>query len=259
LRRACAAFAHASTTIAVRRSRWHETCNLELDTELQPKSRSRPSPNWGGARNRRDRVTEGLTVKQAQSLMDAALHASQSGLHLNRHTTIHLERLGIKDANAAAAVGRYLKLMRDWVSRRGGRTAWIWVRENDIAGQTGKGSHVHILWHLPASLRIGSMSRRWAIAIANDRPQVRSVYTTRVGGRAGAERHLPEHFQTNLAIVLAYLLKGTVASAGTIAGISKLVPGGHVTGKRCGTSQNIGPKARRCVAVTHSEMGGPRS
>ena len=113
---------------------------------------------WGGARNRADRVSDSLSLMQAKNIIEAAQYAAAIGLPFNRHVTIHWERAGVHDNRAAAATGRFLKLAGDWIAKRGpqfeynqrkskrlARIAWAWVRENG----DGKGSHVHILMHLP--------------------------------------------------------------------------------------------------------------
>jgi hypothetical protein len=49
----------------------------------------------------------------------------------------------------------------------------------------------------------------------------------------------------NLATALAYVLKGASSEAALRFALGRLEPGGRVIGKRCGTSQNIGAKARK--------------
>jgi len=50
--------------------------------------------------------------------------------------------------------------------------------------------------------------------------------------------------QAALEAALAYLLKGASPEVALQFGLERLQPGGRVIGKRCGTSQNIGAKAR---------------
>ena len=49
----------------------------------------------------------------------------------------------------------------------------------------------------------------------------------------------------NLNAAIAYVLKGANQKAASEFGLSALKPGGRIIGKRCGTSQNIGAKARK--------------
>jgi UDP-N-acetyl-D-mannosaminuronate dehydrogenase len=44
---------------------------------------------------------------------------------------------------------------------------------------------------------------------------------------------------------LGYVLKGASPEAASQFALKRLEPGGRVIGKRCGTSQNIGAKARK--------------
>jgi hypothetical protein len=167
----------------------------------------------------------------------------------NRHLTIHWQQAGIPDERAAWATGRFLKLAGDWIAKRycentlqkRGRFAWAWVREN---GER-KGSHVHVLLHLPAGTRIGYMQRRWLRSIAGKPYSPSTINTSRIGGTAGAAQSAPAAYRANLAAVVGYILKGTCAAAAVKLELDRLEPGGRIIGKRAATSQNIGRKARR--------------
>ena len=58
----------------------------------------------------------------------------------------------------------------------------------------------------------------------------------------------PPDYAINLVVALAYLLKGASPEAASQFALERLKPGGRVIGKRCGTSQNIGAKARKAGA-----------
>ena len=204
-----------------------------------------PSPcpahlSWGGARNRRDRVSHSLTLQQATNIIEATRHAVRTRLPFNRHVTIHWETAGIPDSEAAAATGRYLKLLGDWVAKHGGRIAWAWVRENG----DGKGSHVHILIHIPACIRFGPMQRRWLGRITGKPYKAGTILTKRIGGTLAAAQAGTEGYLANLGKAVAYVLKGVSAATGAALGLDKLESGGCIIGKRCGASQNIGIAAR---------------
>jgi hypothetical protein len=194
---------------------------------------------WGGARSRRDRTSDALTLQQAEKLIAAAHRAIGLGLPLNRHITIHWERAGVADADAAAATARFLKLAGDWLAKRGQRFAWVWSREN---GGT-KGSHVHILAHVPAGGEIGGLQRRWLRRATSSPYRKGTIHTARVGGTASAWRTAPAVYRDNLAVVLGYALKGTETAAAAKLGLPKQEPGGRIRGKRCARSQNLGPDA----------------
>lgn len=112
-----------------------------------------------------------------------------------------------------------LKLAGDWLSKcrplefnqkKSSRFAWAWVREN---GRT-KGSHVHILLHLPTGTQIGTMQRRWLRLVTGRPYSASTIKTVRIGGTASAAQSAPAGYRPNLAAVVAYLLKGTCPIAG---------------------------------------------
>ncbi len=200
----------------------------------------------GGARNRRDRQSQALTLQQCRRLIAAASEATAIGLPLNRMVTVHLEQAGVPDAEAAGAIGRFLKLYREWLAgrtapaqpakharpskasaRRSGQAAAVWVRENG----PGKGSHVHILLHVPEGATLGQRTRRWVALATGSRYRPGVVKT----------RSLPrgEAYRVNLDSVLAYMLKGRSPEAAALLDLPRHEPGGLVIGKRCGGTQNV--------------------
>lgn len=193
---------------------------------------------WGGARNRRDRASDALTLAQVQSLWAAAERAAATGRPLNRHVTIHFGALGIADRDAAAAVTRYLKLWGDWARRRGYPVAWCWVREND-AGDGAKGSHVHILAHLPPGADLRRVQRGWVAKLTSGNVPRGAVLTRRVGGGANLAHSAPEKYRSNLAAVLAYVSKGADRATAHALGLKRWGEGGRIIGKRCGWSAKL--------------------
>ncbi|MEQ1495160.1 MAG: hypothetical protein ABL912_05275 [Novosphingobium sp.] len=71
------------------------------------------------------------------------------------------------------------------------------------------------------------------------------IHSKPIGGRLGLEAGNPDLHAINLEAALAYFLKGAGREASSCFGLERLEPGGRVIGKRCGTSQNIGAKARK--------------
>src|SRR3546814_11567497 len=100
-----------------------------IDTQSGVQISNRPFKR-GGARNRADRVSQSLSMRQARNIIDAVRYAYWIDLPLNRHVTVHWERAGISDDRAAAATSTFLKSARDWIGKPGGKFAWLWVREN---------------------------------------------------------------------------------------------------------------------------------
>lgn len=197
----------------------------------------------GGARNRADRVTLGLSAKQVGNLQAAVEHAALLGLPLNRMITVHWESGGINPARMVKATGRFLDLLTRWLARRGTRTAWVAVHENG----PGKGAHAHLLVHVPPSLvkALGGRQRAWLRRICGRPYRDGVIHSRPVGGLLGAEQSNQPAFAANLAEALSYLTKGAEPLAAALCGLHRLDGGGPVIGRRCSTSQNIGAKARK--------------
>lgn len=202
-----------------------------------------PTPSRrGGARNRRDRRSQALTVSQVRNLIAATHHAHVIGLPFNRMITIHWEAAGVALEGMAKATGRFTDLLAKALRRHGAATAWLWVHENG----DGKGGHCHMLAHVPASLVpvVSRLQKGWLGTITG-RPYRKGVILSRpIGGRLGLETGNPALHAHNLEVVLSYVLKGADAAAAEKFNLPRREPCGCIIGKRCGTSQNIGPKAR---------------
>ncbi|MCZ4342883.1 hypothetical protein O4H52_14770 [Sphingomonadaceae bacterium G21617-S1] len=196
----------------------------------------------GGARNRADRESQGLTAPQIINLVAAARHADAIGLPLNRMVTIHWQAAGLPLLAMAKATGRFTDMMAKALARNGARTAWLWVHENG----DGKGGHCHMLAHIPAGLvdLIGRRQREWLKRITGQPYRRGVIHSKPIGGRLGLEEGNSDLHAVNLQSALSYVLKGATEPAATLTNHNRLEPGGRIIGKRCGTSQNIGAKAR---------------
>ena len=201
------------------------------------------STGRGGARNRADRESHALTAAQIGNLKAAERHAGAIGLPFTRMISIHWQAAGVPLAGMAKATGRFTDLMAKALARHGSRTAWLWVHEN--CGP--KGGHCHLLAHVPAKhvKRLTGLQRGWLRRITLHSYRARVIYSRPIGKRLGAETTDPADYAINLAVVLAYLLKGASPEAASQFALVRLEPSGRVIGKRCGTSQNIGAKARK--------------
>ncbi|MBU0659204.1 MAG: hypothetical protein EPO45_00395 [Sphingobium sp.] len=196
----------------------------------------------GGARNRADRESRELSAAHVGNLIDAARHADAIGLPLNRMITIHWEAAGLLLEDMAKATGRFTGLMAKALQRHGSQTAWLWVHE----GGEREGGHCHMLAHVPADLVpvVRKLQKGWLGRIT-DSPYRKDVICSKpIGGRLGIEASNPDLYAANLNTVLEYVLKGASQEATSHYGLTRLKAGGCVIGKRCGTSQNIGAKAR---------------
>lgn len=196
----------------------------------------------GGARNRKGRESLALTGAQAVNLIEAAHYATAIGLPFTRMLTIHWQAAGVALDGMAAATGRFTDLLAKALARHGSKTAWIWVHENG----DGKGGHCHMLVHIPVDLVkvVQRLRRQWLRRITGTPFRARVVKTDALGRRLGLENGNPALLAENAAEALGYLLKGVTPDAPVAASLKRLEPGGRIIGKRCGTSENIGRKAR---------------
>ena len=179
-------------------------------------------------------------------MIEAANFAERIGLAFNRHWTVHYEMAGIADSDGAAFVGRLLALVRKHVRRLGSEAAALWARENG----DGKGGHVHILLHLPSGMTLHNRTRRW-IKAAGGKPLRRVSRVRTIGGRLAHADLGGPHYRSNADAVLAYLIKGASDETGGTLALPRSGEGGRVIGKRCGMTQNIGPKARHAEGSTN--------
>ncbi|MCB2114272.1 MAG: hypothetical protein KDD85_12100 [Parvularculaceae bacterium] len=205
-------------------------------------SASKPSRR-GGARNRADRESHALTVSQIANLIAATPHAERIGLPFTRMVTIHWHAAGVSLDSMAKATGRFLDLLSKTLARHESETAWIWVHENG----RNKGGHCHLLAHVPPALvsTVTRLQKRWLRRIVGKPYRSRVIRSRPIGGRLGVECGNPALHAANLEASLRYVLKGADAEAAALFTLDNVEPGGRIIGKRCGTSQNIGPKARK--------------
>ncbi len=147
----------------------------------------------------------------------------------------------------AKATYRFTDLLTKALARHGSRTTWLWTHENVPGNGHDKGGHCHLLAHVPAGLVpvVSSLQRGWLRRITGQPYRARVIHSKPIGGRLGLEAGNPDLHAVNLEAALAYVLKAASPEAASQFGLERLEPGGRVIGKRCGTSQNIGAKARK--------------
>lgn len=195
---------------------------------------SRARGTWGGARNRRDRVTTALSQLQTEGILKALAVADLKGLPLTRHWTVDYELAGIADRDGAAFVGRLLAIVGRFARVRGGRFAAVWVRE---VGQRN-GAHVHIAFHLPRGWLLGCLTRRW-IKAAGGRYSKGVSHIRPIGGSLNCAWTSPALYRENLERLGNYLTKGSDSAVAAELGLELLKPGGEIIGKRWGRTQNL--------------------
>jgi len=191
---------------------------------------------------RRGKRSTALTLKQVQNILAAGDNTPRKHRGLNRFTTIHFEAAKVPDP--VWAIGRLMKLAGDWLRTRGAELFYIWVRESG----DGKGEHVHILWSVRPDLvkEFALLERGWRKKLGA-KPK-RGAFKSKPVGlsyKHGAhEIQYGQDYETHLAAVLSYIVKGAEPKAVKALGLSRVAIGGEFWGKRCGTSENVGRTAR---------------
>ena len=208
---------------------------------------SASSTGRGGARNRADRESHALTAAQIGNLKAAERHAEKIVLPFTRMISIHWQAAGVPLAGMAKGTYRFTDLLTKALARHGSGTAWLWTHENVPSNGHDKGGHCHLLAHVPADLVpvVTALQRGWLRRITGQPYRARVIHSKPIGGRLGLEAGNPDLHAVNLEAALAYVLKGASSEAASQFALGRLEPGGRVIGKRCGTSQNIGAKARK--------------
>jgi hypothetical protein len=184
-----------------------------------------------------------ISVPQATNIIEAVKFAKSTGLPLVAHLTIHWSGTVAFDDHDGSRFAKVREGLAKVFRRRGLPIAWVWCREckahTDIL-------HCHLLFHLPIAYRTGSKLDGIKVAIE------------RLVDRHG-DGILGE-FAVRLVIWPdpdgLYLIKG----GGPLVWkqfprIRKdwRTPQGIIHGKRCGTTQSIGPAARR-RAMAQTEL-----
>ena len=202
----------------------------------------------GGARNRAGRESHALTAAQIGNLKAAERHAEKIGLPFTRMISIHWQAAGVPLEGMSKATGRFTDLMGKALARHGTGTAWLWTHENVPGNGHDKGGHCHLLAYVPADIVpvITALQRGWLRRITRQPYRARVIQSKPIGGRLGLERGNPDLHTVNLQVAFGYVCKGASQAILDANDIDRLhEPGGRIIGKRCGTSQNIGAKARK--------------
>lgn len=205
----------------------------------------------GGAHNSAARQSNGLNRAQVANIIAARAYSDRIGLPFTRMITVHWEAAGVPLEGMTKATSRFIDLLNKTITRHGFRTAWVWVHENG----DGKGGHCHLLAHVPVELvpKVSRLQQRWLRNITGQ-PYKKGVILSRpIGRRLGLEQSNPALHAANSLAVLRYVLKQTTVRIAAEFGLDRLEPGGQVIGKRCGTSQNIGAKARALAGFNLSD------
>jgi hypothetical protein len=178
-----------------------------------------------------------LSLAQATNLIEAVDYAREIGLPLVAHATIHWSGTVVFDDPDGKLFAKVREGLHKWLLRRGiiGGLTCVWCREckahTDIV-------HCHLLFHLPAEFRSGARFLETEAALFR--------LVDRHGGGILGE------FAVKLVIHPdpdgLYLIKGGDRRVWEFFNIRKewRKSQGILHGKRCGTTENIGPSRRAC-------------
>jgi len=177
------------------------------------------------------RATATISLKAAENLIMAAGVADQMDLPLNRFVTV--------DWESAECVGRmqdiqglFLERMSKWLKYRNVIPAYLWVIEDGRV----KGLHSHILVYVPSE-HLSDFKRKVPAWVDGDIDKSTiNIQLTPYGDSPSRLNGIKGR--------LRYILKGGDEEVSSLMGVN-LKHQGTVIGKRCGTSQNIGVKARQ--------------
>lgn len=171
-----------------------------------------------------------ISLTSATNVIEGVGHAKNRGFPLNRHLTISWWVAGIP-GRVIDAQRELLQLASKWMAYRGVTPAYVWALEDGPVYHL----HSHIVIHIPDHLKakFRTMVNRWVKRVGGD------PYAT------GAIKISPEKYnRTSKDDLVRYILKGIDLRAARRLGITPdYEKAGAIDGKRCGTSQNIGPKA----------------
>lgn len=182
------------------------------------------------------RKSTAIDLQAAQNLIQAHDHARALGTPLTTFVTIHW---GLADGAGDGRV-RFARLQekaRKWMQARGGNLTGLFVHEAALS----KEIHTHWAVHVPYRLGapFGRMLKRW---IGGD-----------VDGQVCDVRPITD------SRVINYMLKDVApldyALLGLPRHLAKRRSDRAVVGKRIGTSQNLGPKARAQWASKQAQTG----
>jgi hypothetical protein len=196
---------------------------------------SHPAADRGSATKpkRQPRGSKRITMRQATNIMEAVPFAKLVGLPLVAHLTIHWSLTDVGDDSDGKLFAKFREGLDKWLHRRGIAFAAAWSRERQSGGQSDV-VHCHLLFNLPEEYRTKKLG------------QVKAAIS-RLIGRHG--RGISDERVIKLVIHDnpdgKYLIKGGGREVWRRFRLRKEHRRlqGLICGKRCGTTENIGPAA----------------
>jgi len=193
--------------------------------------------------NRQPRASELISMRQASNMMEAVASAKLIELPLVAHLTIHWASTDAGDDPDGKLFAKLREGVDKWARRHGFPLTGIWARERGSQGQA-ETVHCHLLFHLPVQHRSGKGLREVEDAIYR--------LIKKHGRRNGDKRG--DGYWSDKVIKLVihdnpdgkYLIKGGGSEVWECFRVREedRYSQGLIFGKRCGTTENIGPAAR---------------
>jgi hypothetical protein len=184
------------------------------------------------------RASKRITMRQASNMMQALKFAREIGRPLNAHATIHWSCTKAGDDPDGWRFAKVREGLDKWLQRAGipGGLSCVWVRERRSGG-AAEVENSHMLFHLPHPFKTGKKHDRVVHALER--------LIDRHGEANYLDCTLKVTFPANPNGI--YLLKGGGPDVWRKYGVpsSCREPQGLIVGKRCGTTENLGPAARR--------------
>ena len=199
------------------------------------------------------RASKRINMPQASNMMEAVACAKLIDLPLVAHLTIHWAFTDVGDDPDGKLFAKLREGLDKWARRHGFPLTGIWARERMSGGQ-GEVVHCHLLFHLPVQFRSGKGLREVKAAIYR---------LINRHGRTDGDECGDGYWADNVIKLVIhhnpdgkYLIKGGGPEVWRRFGVRKKDrrSQGLIHGKRCGTTENIGPAARgRLGSSTASE------
>jgi hypothetical protein len=216
-------------------------CTKGIEGELAPAPHlysllcASAQPDHRGQRQYRVGGTRYISVAQATNIIEAVEFAKLIGLPLVAHLTIHWAYTDVGDDPDGKRFAKVREGLAKWLRRRGIVFAAAWCIERMSRGQA-EVVHCHLLFHLPVEYRA---KRKLQVEAAIYR------LIKRHGRGYWADEVIDLRIHDNPDG--KYLIKGGGPKVWKRFRLRKEHRRlqGTIFGKRCGTTQNIGPAARR--------------
>jgi hypothetical protein len=233
---------HTENLDVLRTSRGQETGSIQGNTVLAGAAphlcglgAPAAQPDTGHPQRRRYRCggTRHISIQQAANIMEAVSFAKAIGLPLVAHLTIDWAATEVGDDPDGKLFAKVREGLHKWFDRRGIELAGAWARE--CPG--GDVEHCHLLFHLPMAYRSGHKLNQIEAAVYR--------LVDRHGGGVCGDDAIKLVIWSNPDG--KYLIKGGGPKVWTRFRLRKEHRRlqGRIHGKRCGTTENIGARARR--------------